>query len=192
MNKEINRNRKEKTFEILLLGVAGVALSAVLILSLAAVKDLSTAYQKLVSADLTEDFSGSICYDDHMYAVLGKGIVLDETAAIADRPAIMTSFLKDALSCIDRRIFAAGVLYAMMISAIALYPLMKRNARYIWLSGPFIYVVYLVFEMLTHAVFSVPFHFPDGYGIVKVLCGKIAVSGGSCAVSLLLKKNSDK
>lgn len=122
-----------------------------------------------------------------MYAVLGKGIVLDETAAMADRPAIMASFLKDALFYIDQRIFAAGVLYAMMVSVIALYPLTKRNPRSVWMLGPAIYVLYIAFIVLAHAVLSVPFHFLNGTSIVKILSGMIAVSGGSCFASLLIK-----
>lgn len=187
MNKDSNRNKRERIFEILLLVTAGIALLAVLILSFTAVKGLSNNYQELVNADLTKDYSGRIYYDDRLYVVLGKGVVLDETAAVTDRPAIMTSFLKEALFYIDQRIFAAGVLYAMMISVIALYPLMKRNVRMIWLISPFIYVIYLVFEVLMHAVLSVPFYFPDISGFVKILCGLIAVSGGTCAVSLLIK-----
>ena len=171
----------------MLLAAACIALCAVFILSFTAVKDLSACYRELVNADLTKDFSGSIYYDDHLYAVLGKGVVLDETAAIADRPAIMASFLKDALFYIDQRIFAAGVLYAMMVSVIALYPLTKRNPRSVWMLGPAIYVLYIAFIVLAHAVLSVPFHFLNGTSIVKILSGMIAVSGGSCSASLLIK-----
>lgn len=185
MNKETDR--RGRIFEILLLAAACIALCAVVFLSFSAVKNLRTGYQELVNADITKDFSGSIYYDDHMYAVLGKGIVLDDTAAIADRPAIMASFLKEALSYIDQRILAVGVLYAMMISVIALYPLAKRKPQYIWLIGPLVYVLYLVFEILMHAALSVPFYFMNGTGIVKILCELIAVSGGSCAASLLIK-----
>ena len=187
MNKEVNRNKREKAFEILLLAAACFALCIVFILSFRAVKDLSAGYRELVNADLTKDLTGSVYYDDHLYAVLGRGIVLDDTAALADRPAIMASFLKEALSSIDQRIFAAGVLYALMISLIALYPLTRRNMRTVVLIGPLVYVFYLAFEMLAHAVFSVPFYFLNGTAVVKVLCELIAVAGGSCAVSLLLK-----
>ena len=183
----MNKDKRERLFEIALFAAAGIAFFAVLILSFTSVKNLSARYRTLINADLTKNYSGDIYYDDHMYAVLGKGIVLDETAAMADRPAIMASFLKESLFYIDQRIFAAGILYTMMISAIALYPLIKRNVRYLWLMGPFVYVVYLAFEMLSHVVLSVPFYFPDGPGIVKILCELIAVAGGTCAVSLLIK-----
>ena len=183
----MSKGKRERLFEIALFAAAGIAFFAMLILSFTAVKNLSAGYRTLINADLTKNYSGGIFYDDHMYAVLGKGIVLDETAAMADRPAIMASFLKESLFYIDQRIFAAGVLYAMMISAITLYPLIKRNVRYLWLTGPFVYVIYFVFEILIHAVLSVPFYFPDRSGFVKILCGLIAVTGGTCAVSLLIK-----
>ena len=121
---------------------------------------MSICYQVLIDADLTKDYSGRVYYDDHMYVVLGKGIVLDDTVTIADRPAIMSSFLREALYNIDARIFAAGIFYAMMISVIALYPLTKRNSRYIWFLSPLIYVIYLAFELLVHALLSVPFYPP--------------------------------
>jgi hypothetical protein len=187
MTKEINRSKTEKVFEMILPALACIALCTVLILSFMAVKNLSVCYRELVNADLTKDFSGSVSYDDHMYAVLGKGIVLDHTAAIADRPALMASFLKEALFYIDERIFAVGILYAMMVSVIALYPLTKRNMRYVWLISPLVYVVYLAFVILAHAILSVPFYFLNGSGIVKILSQLPAVSGGTCAVSLLIR-----
>lgn len=171
----------------MMLGTACIAFCAVLILSLMAVKNLSDGYKELVNADLTGDYSGRLFYDDGMYAVLGKGIVLDDTAAMADRPALMASFLNEAVFYIDQRIFAAGVLYAMMISVIALYPLTKNNVRYVWLTGPLIYVLYLAFEILAHAVLSVPFRFLNGTGMIKVLAELVAVSGGLCAASFLIR-----
>jgi len=186
MNKETERSGK--VLEMLLPAASCFALCAILVLSFTAVKGLSTGYRKLVDADLTKDLSESLHYDDHMYAVLGKGIVLDDTAALADRPMIMTSFLKEALSYIDQRIFAAGVFYAMMISVIALYPLTKRRPQHVWLIGPLIYVLYIAFETLTHVILSVPFYFPKGTDIVRVLCELIAVSGGICALSLLIER----
>lgn len=188
MGEEINRRIKERVFESVLLSAACIAICSVLFLSFMAVKNLSTCYQELVNADLTKDYSGSVYYDDHMYVVLGKGLVLDDTAAISDRPAIMASFLKETLFYIDERIFAAGMLYAMMISVIALYPLAKRNSRYIRLLSPLIYAVYLVFEILAHAALSVPFYFLNGSGIIKILSGMIAVSAGTCAASLLIRR----
>ena len=187
MNKDTSRSKPDKLLEMTLLATACIAFCAILILSFGAIKNLSTGYKELVNADLSSDLSQGIYYDDHLYVVLGRGIVLDETAAVADRPAIMSAFLKDALSYIDQRIMASGILYAMMISAIMLYPLTKRYPRHVWLFGPLVFAAYLIFEIVVHALLAVPFYLPDGAGIIKVLSGLIAVSGGSCALSLLIR-----
>ena len=86
MNKGINRNKQENLFLMIMLTGACIALCAVLILSFTAIRNLSADYQQLIKADLSSDFTKSISYDDRLYAAVGKGIVMDDTTTIADRP----------------------------------------------------------------------------------------------------------
>ena len=86
MNKGINRNKQENLFAMMTLSGACIALCAVLILSFTAIRSLSADYQQLIKADLSSDFTKSISYDDRLYAAVGKGIVMDDTTTIADRP----------------------------------------------------------------------------------------------------------
>ena len=65
--------------------------AAVLFLSFSATGKLADCYGKLRQTDLKTDFFQLIYYDDHLYAQMGKGIVMDET--VSDRQSFLDDFL---------------------------------------------------------------------------------------------------
>ena len=184
-------HKKNRKFEIVMMILGLSAFALILYFSFNAVKEMSIGYQAMVNADLSEEFKGSIYYYDHLYGAMGKGIILDET--VTDKSAMMTSFLKEALYLLDLRIFSAGIIYAMMISVILLYPLMQKftqqNSVTLAVCGMVtgIYVFYILSIFIMQKLFLVPFYWPKGSEMLKLISGIIAVTGGTCAVTILLK-----
>lgn len=113
-----------RTFAILMT-CAGIAVFlAVLFLSFSAGRHMAASYEELRQMDLNEDFSMEIYYDDHLYAQIGHGIIMDET--VGDRQAFLADFLKESLYSIDSRILSAGIIYMMIVSALFAYPIILR------------------------------------------------------------------
>ena len=172
------------------LGIA--AFLAVLSLSFSATRQLAASYEKLKGMDLNTDFSEAIFYDDRLYAVIGHGIIMDET--VRDRETFFSSFLNDSLRSIDARILSAGVIYVMMISAFFAYPLLHRypNDRKKQISAAIVtadllYLVYYAFVAGVRLICKVPFYFPKE-NLAILIAGVLSLIGGLCALILLIRK----
>ena len=181
----------QKVLGAILLTAAVLGLAGILFLTFGAVKDLSVSYHAMQEADLTEEYTGTLIYDDHLYAMIGNGIEIDET--VTDRAGMMGAFLEDALRTIDMRILSAGIIYAMMISAVAAYPLMcrygeKRGAHVgaACCSVVVCYFIYLASVLILCRAFGVPFRLPALSGLLRLAAGLLCTMGGSCALAVLI------
>ena len=101
--------------------VAGIAaLLTVSFFTVRAVKVMSRNYQELRNTDCSRDLSGTVFYDDGLYAVLGYGIELDSRET--GNQERMDEFLSSSLRHIDERFCAAAVIYTLVIvTVIALF-----------------------------------------------------------------------
>ena len=52
-----------------------IGLLMIFVISFFAFKNLGDDYQLLIRQDLSEEFSSTIIYDDHLYGMLGFGIM---------------------------------------------------------------------------------------------------------------------
>ena len=174
-----------------ILGIA--ALAAVLGLSFFAVKDLGGLTETLKASNFSQAFSRSVYYNDHLYAQLGFAIEYEPSAG--DTPERAAAFLEESLRAIDRRIFSAGIVYVLFISAIFSFPLWRRNrdsapahAGAVCLITLFLYAAFMAAIYGMHSYFRIPFYFPDAHGLLMIMAGVLSVAGGSAACALFLRK----
>ena len=180
-----------KIFGAILLTIAVLSFAGILFRTHGAVKDLSVSYHVMTEADLSGDYSGALIYDDHLYAMIGKGVEIDGT--VTDRGRMMNAFLDDALRAIEARILSAGVIYAMMICAVAAYPIYGRyggkrgiHVCAVCLSTAMCCLVYFAAVLILFRTYGVPFYFPTIPTLLRLAAGLLCVVGGSCVLALLI------
>lgn len=176
----------------LLFAAAVVMLAGVLILAALSVKTLSGEYLTLKNADISQPITGSVSYNDRLYAQLGFGVETDP--ADGDAEAFLSEFLDESLQKIDLRILSSGILYTMTIVTVAalfLYEKFgrdaKRHTRAVLLAVFAVYAVYVASVAVLHRLFGVPFSLPSGAYLLAAAVSLGCVAGGSCVLAFVLR-----
>ena len=188
-----NGRKLRRIFRAVFTAAAICAFAAVMLFSFKAFRNLSDGYRAMKHADLSADYSGEISYDDHLYASVGYGVVLDST--VENKEASMRSFLDSSLRLIDRRIFSAGLVYTMLITALLVFPICEKHRDDrggmtvgIWVSAILIYLLYLGGIFGLHKYFGIPFHIPGIRALVFLFVGFISVLGGNFVLAILISR----
>lgn len=155
-----------------------------------ATKRMAEDYHLLKEADLSTDTNGTIFYDDHLYGVIGFGIEISTKES--GKEERRNDFLQSSIYQIDRRILSCLLLYTMMTAAVMSFFLNERRKQgstavsvlVIWV----MYLLYLGFVLLFHAIGKTPFYFPQGKDLVILLIGLLSIMAGESALLLLLEK----
>ena len=192
MRDETKRNKRTALCGKLALLCAAAGLALVLVMTFLAVKETGNAYRALRDADPTGDFSGTLSYNDRLYAQLGFGISIGKDDA--DKNTQMAAFLENATRGVDGRICAVGLIYTMMIAIVlALFLCVRfgqRRGRHllaIVLSTAGVYALFLAAAAGCFAAYGVPFYLPGGFARLTVCTGFASIVGGACALGLLLR-----
>lgn len=172
---------------------AALILVIVLFLSFYAVRDLAADVESIRSAPVPEGFDAALCYDDRLYACLlfGEEILPDDPLAEQRIEALIST----SLHHFCERIFAAGLMYTMVISCTLAYYIytvsnneIAKHAAYIVLSAFAVYALYIGSVGIMFTSFGLQFSFPDVYGLLTAAAGLLSVAGGGCAAGMLLRK----
>lgn len=186
--------RKPGGIRGLLLFLCGTALFLVIAaLTVSAIGRLGSDYRKFAEADLSEDFSAALLYDDRIYAQLAYGIEIISTEP--DKAERMETFLDGSLSMIFDRILAAGVLYTMLVSAagaLFLYDRFGKNRikhTAAILAYPLLsYAAFLAVAAVAAAFRKLPFPALPGKAVAALAVCLVSVIAGECALGMLLRK----
>ena len=187
-----NMNKTNRILAIILLAVGIVAFVTILGASFLANRALCSDYKKMKQADLSQAYSGTLVYNDRLYAMVGYGISIDP--ADSQKEEQLSEFLSSRMYMADQRAFAAGCIYVMIISAILAFPLYEKFRRHrgrhilaVCFLGIGLYILYIVALAVFRLAFHVPLYLSHGRDILAVLTGALSVLGGSCALAMLLR-----
>ena len=184
--------RTDGLFGRLMLGIGTVGFLMVLYLSFSAVRTLGEHYTEMKQADLSQVYSGTVYYDDSLYACTGYGIETDP--ADPDTPKILQEYLDSSLTSIDQVILSVGAVYTMFIASFAAFYQYinhqdnhRGHVRSILLGGILVYVLYTAAIVLMYALNHIPFLLPDARSLLDVGVSLLSVLGGLCALGLLIR-----
>ena len=181
-----------RIFAIVMTVIAVAMLVGLCVLSVNASRQLAGTYHVFAEADLSQDFSGEIIYDDHagLQAHHGASLVGGEEG----NDAFRDEWLAESLGSIDRMIVFTCTFYALFINLLLAYPLWRRFGRRkgvhvaaIALSVLGAFASSLGSILITHAACALPFYFPTGRPLLTLAVGLLSGIGGLCAVGLLLR-----
>ena len=184
--------RQGRVFAIIMTVIAVAFLVGVCILSVLASRDFAGTYHIFAEADLSQDFSGELVYDDHfgLQAHHGASFVGGEEGNDAFRDEYLRINLRD----MDRTIVFVCTFYALFTNLLLAYPLWRRFGRRkgvhvaaIALSVLGAFAIVLGSILMTHAACATPFSFPAGRSLATLAVGLLSGIGGLCAVGLLLR-----
>ena len=193
MNAASGHKKARKIIALALLLGGLLFLLAAAALTFSAIGRLSENYRQCAEADFSEDFSGAVVYDDHLYAQLAYGIEI--LSAETDKTQRMEAFLAGSLSRIYERIFSAGVIYVMFVSAagaLFLYTRWGRSPKK-HTAASLLYPL-LVFLLFLAAVYGaagfrhIPFPALSREAVVTLAVSVVCVTGGMCALGVLLRR----
>ncbi|MBQ6067231.1 MAG: hypothetical protein IJK89_10475 [Clostridia bacterium] len=187
------KNEKARKAVGLILLCGGLALLiAMSAMTVSAIGRLADDYRKFAEADLTEDFSAALLYDDRVYAQMAYGIEI--LSADPEKAEQLEAFLDTAPAMIYDRILAVGVLYAMLASAagaLFLYHRWGKNAKKhtaaILLYPLLLYAVFFAAVFAASAVHQIPFPALPGKAVAFLALCLACVIAGECALGLLLR-----
>lgn len=160
---------------------AALILVIVLFLSFYAVRDLAADVESIRSAPVPEGFDAALCYDDRLYACLlfGEEILPDDPLAEQRIEALIST----SLHHFCERIFAAGLMYTMVISCTLAYYIytvsnneIAKHAAYIVLSAFAVYALYIGSVGIMFTSFGAAVLFP---GCIRSAhsCSRSSLSG---------------
>ena len=184
--------KRGRTFAIVMTIIAAVVLVGLCVLSVNASRELAGTYHIFAEADLSQDFSGELVYDDHvgLQAHHGASFVGGEEG----NDTFRDEYLEECLTSMDRTIVFVCTFYALFISLVLAYPLWwrfgERKGRHvaaIAVSVVGAFAIILACILITHAVCGAPFLFPVGVPLLTLAVGLLSGIGGLCAVGLLLR-----
>lgn len=181
-----------RVFAIVMTAVAALLLVGVCVLSVSASRGLAGTYHIFAEADLSQDFSGELIYDDHLglQAHYGASFVGGEEG----NDALRDEYLEDCLRSLGRTIVFVCTFYALFVNLLLAYPLWRRfgerkgrHVAAVAVAVVGVFAVILGCILVTHAVCGMPFRFPTGIPLLTLAVGLLSGIGGLCAVSLLLR-----
>lgn len=186
------KENKGKLIGRFLFAVGAIMIAVVMICTFFAVKGMNSDYNEIKNHDIGKDGSLSIRYDDHIYASIGSGIVIDHREE--DVEGKKSSFLTSALKNIDNRIVSCTILYTMMTVTVSAYPLYRKFGKNktvhtfsTIITTIILFAAFLLFAFACHRAFRLPFFFPTGKDAMIAAASLSAVIGGSCLLSLLIR-----
>ena len=185
-------NKSNRILAIILLAIGLVAFVTILGASFLANRELCSDYKKMKGADLSQEYSGTLVYNDRLFMQVGHGITIDPLDNTKEEQR--SEFLSSRMYMIDQRVFASGCVYVMIISAILAFPLYQKFRRHrgrhilaVCFLGIGLYILYIVAIAIFRLAFHVPLYLSHGRDILAVLTGVLSVLGGSCALAMLLR-----
>ena len=186
------KGKQGRIFAIIMTAIAAAMLVGVCVLSVGASRGLAETYHLFAEADLSQDFSGELVYDDHLglQSHYGASFIGGEEG----NDEIRAEYVEDSLRSIDRMVVFVCTFYALFINLLLAYPLWwrfgERKGRHmaaIAVAVAGVFAVILASILVTHAVCGVPFFFPIGVPLATLAVGLLCGIGGLCAVGLLLR-----
>ena len=186
------QGKQGKAFAILMAIAAAVTLIGVCVLSVNASRGLAGTYHEFMGADLAQDFSGELVYDDHAGLQMHYGASFE--GGDPDNDAWRVEYVEDSLRSMDRMIVFICTFYALFICLVLAYPLWwrfgRRKGRHvaaIAVSVVGVFAIILGCILVTHGACGAPFRFPGGVPLLTLAVGLLSGIGGLCAVGLLLR-----
>ena len=187
------KNEKARKAVGLILLCCGLALLvAVSAMTFSAVGRLAEDYRQFTEADLSEDFSAALLYDDRVYAQLAYGIEI--LSADPNKTEQLETFLDTAPAMIYDRILAGGVLYTMLAGAAGALFLYnrwgksaKKHTAAILLYPLLLYAVFFAVVFAASAAHKIPFPGLPGKAVAVLALCLSCVMAGECALGLLLR-----
>lgn len=170
-----------------------LALAAVLALTFIAVFSMAGQYKALVAANLSQGLTGTIGYNDHLYAMMLHGIeIVPGDPQTAEQ---LSSFIANALQQIDTVIVSACAIYTLAVSVLLAYYLCLRcgekpllhNLAIIF-STTLIYAILIAAVVIGCLIGGVPFSWPQTGYLPFIIAGLLSVIGGCCVLGWLLRK----
>lgn len=172
-------------------------ITAVMICTFLAVKNLNEGYTAIKNHDITEDGSYSIVYDDHIYASLGFGIEIDHRES--GNAELIEGFLSSCLQKTDKRIVSCFILYTMMIVTVLAYPIYRKygqsKTKHVISTALSVLLLFALFCIAAATMFSaqrIPIYSPTGHEMTLIISSLLGVIGGSCLLALLLRTAKPK
>lgn len=148
--------------------------------------------EKNRSADPSSGFDAVLSYDDTMYVVILYG---EEILAEDPQQQRLAAFERSSLQKIDDRICSGGIIYSVYIACTLvyyLYTISNNNTKYYVKATSVavlaVYLIYIVFIAVLHAVYHIPFYLPSGSTLFTLAVSLLSVIGGNCAAGILLRK----
>ena len=188
-----SKDKKNSLFAILMLMAAVICLLFVFVFTISAFREMGNEYHALKGRDLSEDFSATIIYDDHLYAMLGYGIMNDPLDP--GRAEYLSSFLKTSIRSIDERIFSADVLYTMMITSFMSLFLYERygseKKKHVLMIAVCVFPVFFLLSgssFIFSSIRDIPFYLSSGNSLLCLMIGMICIIGGHCFLAFLIRK----
>lgn len=179
-------------FAIILFVFGIAAFVMILVCSYFANRAVCADYKQIKEADLTQEYTGTIQYNDQLYVQVGYGIIIDP--ADSHKEEQLSEFISSRMYKIDQRIFAGGCIYIMMISAVLAFPLYQkfRKSRFkhilaVCLLGIGLFILYVAAIAAFRLAFHVPLYRPHFREMMIILSGLLSTLGGSCALAMLLR-----
>ena len=185
--------KKKDLFKVLTLFAFTAFLIVLAVFSFQAICLLKENYEILRNGDLSKGFSGSIFYDDRLYASIGFG--LEIVANEPDAAERLSSFFSSSFLSIDRRILSCGLVYTMFGTSLLLYDLFsdadedrKRQILKTVAAVFGTYIFYVVMIRVMHMACRIPFYLPGPGSLFSIFAGLVSITGGCCAMGILLRK----
>ena len=184
--------KKKDLFRIITIVAFIAFLVALNVCSYQAVRQLSECYEFLKNGDIAKGFSGTIYYDDHLYASIGMGLeVLPNEPGAQQR---LVEFLHTSFLSIDRRILSCGLVYIMFGISLLLYDLFSEKGenrrKQIFKTIALVFGTYAFFIGMINvpcALFHLPFYFPGFNDLFSIFTGLVCIVAGCCAFGILLR-----
>ncbi len=160
--------------------------------SVPAAGKLGEGYRFLHEADLSEEVSGTVYYDDGFYGVIGYGI--SNAPEHPDREAAMAGFLESSLRSVKDRVLACGMLYTMIVSAFFAYFLYllygedrPKHTAAVLVSCILVFLLYTGILALLFRQNGIPGGLPPGRTLMLSAVCLVSLCGGACALGLLVR-----
>ncbi len=167
-------------------------LCASIFMMYSAISQLSDDYRDVSSADLSQEYSGTLSYDDHIYAQLVFGLMNDP--ADGQREAFRAGFIKDSLSAIDKRIISTSLFYVLIVTTLLQFWLYQKNRHnfmqhflFTGITVLLLFTCYFVAAYALNAAFKVPYYFPPAQDFLTITASLLTVIAGSIVLAAIIR-----
>ncbi|MBQ6334322.1 MAG: hypothetical protein IJI46_04565 [Erysipelotrichaceae bacterium] len=153
-----------------------------------AIRDMAGSYHALIEASLEEGLTGTIVYDDGLYAMLGYGIEIPKEDPAKENT--LNEFLTSSLTKLEKRAYATQVVYTLMVSlCLALFIHETRGKTLIKqvIAVIGVYGLFVIFYLLALMLNGVPICGVSLDCLLTIFVSLLSIVAGGCALDLLFR-----